>query len=120
MSIAQRLHIGTDMCVWTVGNRVEPGAVVDPLPEGTWTVDERIPGVDALVVGTDHREELLDLADDVVPLIGSIPMVWVIFPLHNSDLDANFIDQIVEEYGWQIDRSATLDDTWQAVHLTQP
>jgi|GEM_PF-5604380 len=120
MSIAQRLQIGADMCVWTVGNRVEPGAVVDPLPEGTWTVDERIPGVDALVVGTDHREELLDLADDVVPLIGSIPLVWVLYPMHNSDLDAGFINQVVEEYGWQIDDSTTLDDTWQAVHLTQP
>src|SRR5690625_208951 len=120
MSIAQRLQIGADMCVWTVGNRVEPGAVVDPLPEGTWTVDERIPGVDALVVGTDHREELLDLADDVVPLIGSMPLVWVLYPMHNSDLDAGVISQVLEQDGWRIDDSATLDDTWHAVHLTQP
>src|SRR5699024_7923033 len=114
------LQIGDDMCVWTVGTRVEPGAVVDPLPEGTWTVDERIPGVDALVEGTDHCEEMLDLGDDVVPLLGSIPLVWVLYPMNNSDLDAGFINQVMEEYGWQIDDSATLDDTWQAVHLTQP
>lgn len=116
---AEHLRIEPDMCVWTVGSDVETRGIVDPLPDGCWTVDERVPGVDVLVIGTDHHDDLMGLADDILPQIGSIDLVWVIFPQRHTDLDTNAVRELADDYGWQIAETTLLDETWQAERLTQ-
>lgn len=119
MSVAETLHIPVNSCVWTVGTDVETRAIVDPLPAGSWTVEERVSGVDVLVIGTDHRADLLALADDVMPQIGSIQLVWVVYPRHHSDVDYEAVREFAEEYGWAIAESTAIDETWYAVRVDQ-
>lgn len=122
-SNAERLHIGEGYVVWVVGRTVEETALLDPLPEGAEVVEERDEdepeNIDAAILFVDSRLELVDELDEVLPQLGSIPVVWISFPRHGAGVDADMIGELVDEYGWHAVEDAALDETWSAIRIQQ-
>jgi hypothetical protein len=97
---AERLRIGDGFVVWIIGASVEETSLLDPLPEGAETIEERDEdapdNVDAAIMITDNRAALADDFDEVLPQLGSIPIVWITYPLNgHSDLDEQALQDLV-------------------------
>jgi hypothetical protein len=121
---AEKLRISEGFVVWVVGRTVEETALLDPLPEGVEVVEERDEdepeNVDAALLFVDRRTELVDQLDEVVPQLGSIPVVWISYPHGGrSDIDADVIGELVSDYGWHAVDSTALDETWSAIRILQ-
>lgn len=121
---AEKLRITDGFVVWVVGRTVEETALLDPLPEGAEVVEQRDEDdperIDAAIVFVESRAELVDDLDEVLPQLGSIPVVWISYPLgHRSDIDAEKVDELVEEFGWRAVENVSLDETWSAVRILQ-
>lgn len=124
LTTAQKLRISDGFVVWVVGTSVEETTLLDPMPEGAQMVealDEEDPeSVDAAILVTDDRLVLADRFDEVLPQLGSIPVVWVCYPLDaNADIDEDSIQELVADYGWYAEESVVLDDTWAALRIEQ-
>lgn len=121
---AERLRIGDGFVVWIIGASVEETSLLDPMPEGAETIevrDEDEPeNVDAAILITDNRAALTDDLDEVLPQLGSIPIVWVTYPLDgHSDLGEDTLQDLLDDYGWIAVESIALDETWAAMRILQ-
>ncbi|KRC66334.1 hypothetical protein ASE12_17160 [Aeromicrobium sp. Root236] len=121
---AEKLRIGDGFVVWIIGASVEETSLLDPLPEGAETIevrDEDEPeNVDAAILVTDDRTALTDDFDEVLPQLGSIPIVWITYPLTgHSDLDEDTLQDLIGDYGWSAVESIALDETWAAMRILQ-
>jgi hypothetical protein len=124
---ADKLHISDGFVVWVIGASIEEASLLDPLPEGAVTIEERhhdgeeeTERVDAAVMITDNRSTLLDEFDDVLPQLGSIPVVWIAYPLHgHTDLREDTLQELLADYGWGAIESIPLDETWAAMRIQQ-
>ncbi|MEV7395555.1 hypothetical protein [Aeromicrobium sp. NPDC092404] len=121
---AERLRIGDGFVVWIIGASVEETSLLDPMPEGAETIevrDEDEPeNVDAAILITDNRAALTDDLDEVLPQLGSIPIVWITYPLDgHSDLGENTLQDLLDDYGWIAVESIALDETWAAMRILQ-
>lgn len=141
---AELLGIEPGSLLWIVGDTVEETAVLDPLPEGvetyedeepeqvegwlddTWTGAENHPepaepvrpsGIDIAVIAVSNSQEFHMRLDDVLPRLGSVPRVWVLFP--TDELPVSIVHTGVGEYGWGTSDPVELDETWSAVELRQ-
>lgn len=141
-TIAELLGIEPDSLVWVVGDSVEETALLDPLPEGvetfqdeeperadrwfddTWTGAQNQPdpperdrphGVDTAVIAVTNSQEFHMRLDDVLPRMGSVDRVWLVFP--TDELPLPIIANGVDEYGWGASDPVRLDDTWSGVRL---
>ena len=124
MTNAEQLRIGDGFVVWIIGASVEETSLLDPLPEGAETIevrDEDEPeNVDAAILVTDNRTALADDFDEVLPQLGSIPIVWITYPLNgHSDLDEANLQDLIGDYGWTAVESIALDETWAAMRILQ-
>lgn len=113
--VADALGIGEGFRVWVVGESVEETAFLEPAPEGVETFDAPVEELDAALIVTDDPGTLDETLDDVLPRLGSVPVVWVCFP--PQDVEATHVRDVVEDYGWLSGEPVTLDDTWSAVRL---
>lgn len=122
-SNADKLRISDGFVVWVIGASVEETSLLDPLPEGAETIevrDEDEPeNVDAAILVTDNRTALADDFDEVLPQLGSIPIVWIAYPLTGSDLDEDALQDLLADYGWSAVESIALDETWAAMRIIQ-
>ena len=121
---AEMLRISEGFVVWVIGSSVEELSVLDPLPEGTETIDARDADdpdlVDAAIVFADDRLQLAEDLDQVLPLLGSIPLVWVSFPVEReADIDETTIEKVIDDYGWRHAETVVLDETWTALRIEQ-
>ena len=121
---AEKLRIGDGFVVWIIGSTVEETSLLDPLPEGAETIEQRDEdepeNVDAAILITDNRTALADDFDEVLPQLGSIPIVWITYPLTgHSDLDEDTLQDLLADYGWSAIESIALDETWAAMRILQ-
>ena len=121
---AEKLRIRDGFVVWIIGASVEETSLLDPMPEGAETIevrDEDEPeNVDAAIMITDNRSALADDFDEVLPQLGSIPIVWITYPVNGrSDLDEDTLQDLVGDYGWMAVESIALDETWAAMRILQ-
>jgi hypothetical protein len=120
---ADKLRISDGFVVWTIGTTVEETSLLDPLPEGAEMIEARDEDdpehVDAAILFADDGTELADSFDDVLPQLGSIPVVWVAFPIRTDDIDENSIQELIADYGWYAVESILLDDAWAALRIEQ-
>lgn len=120
-SNAEKLRISDGFVVWVIGASVEETSLLDPLPEGAETIevrDEDEPeNVDAAILVTDNRTALADDFDEILPQLGSIPIVWIAYPLAGSDLDEDTLQDLLADYGWSAVESIALDETWAAMRI---
>ncbi|VXB75023.1 hypothetical protein [Aeromicrobium sp. 9AM] len=121
---AEKLRIGDGFVVWIIGASVEETSLLDPMPEGAETIEERDEdepeNVDAAILVTDNRTALADDFDEVLPQLGSIPIVWITYPGNgHSDLDEGTLQDLVGDYGWSAVESIALDETWAAMRILQ-
>ncbi|GAA3533607.1 hypothetical protein AFL01nite_21650 [Aeromicrobium flavum] len=141
---AETLGITPGSLVWIVGDSVEETALLDPLPEGvetyeddatdnddrwfddTWTGAQNHPepserdkpsGIDTAVIAVSNTQEFHMRLDDVLPRLGSVGRVWVLYP--TGDLPLTILRTGVDEYGWRTTEPTLLDETWSAVQLRQ-
>lgn len=117
VSKASLLEIGEGFVVWVVGDSVEETALLDPLPEAAETVTEPNDHLDAALLLVSNLTSLRDHLDDVLPNVGSTPVVWVCFP--HEDMEPAAIAEHVDEYGYWPDEPVRLDETWSGVRLRQ-
>lgn len=123
-SNAEKLRIGDGFVVWIIGASVEETSLLDPMPEGAETIevrDEDEPeNVDAAILITDNRTALADDFDEVLPQLGSIPIVWITYPVNGrSDLNEDALQDLIGDYGWMAVESIALDETWAAMRILQ-
>ncbi len=123
-SNAEQLHITDGFVVWIIGATVEETSLLDPLPEGAETIEQRNEDeperVDAAILITDNRTALVDDFDEVLPQLGSIPVVWITYPLTgHSDLSEDTLQDLLADYGWGAVESIALDETWAAMRIRQ-
>src|SRR5215207_2380603 len=121
---ADKLRISEGYVVWVVGRTVEETALLDPLPEGAEVVEERDEdqpdNIDAALAFAESRPELIDLLDEVLPQLGSIPIVWISYPRGSrNDIDPDVVAELVSDYGWYAVESTALDETWSAIRILQ-
>lgn len=145
---ADKLGIEPGSLLWIVGDSIEETALLDPLPEGveiyqdepddpdgtdswfdeTWTgtdlEDEtedgpaRPSGIDVAVIAVTNSQEFHTRLDDLLPRMGSVSHVWVIYPV--DALPRPILEHGVDDYGWGAGVTVPLDDPWSAVELQQP
>jgi hypothetical protein len=121
---AEKLRISDGFVVWIIGSSVEETSVLDPMPEGAEMIeqlqeDDERESVDAAIVFADDRTALADSFDDVLPRLGSIPLVWISYPIRDADIDEDAIQEITADYGWYAVESIILDETWAALRVEQ-
>jgi hypothetical protein len=123
---AEKLHISDGFVVWIIGQNIEETTLLDPMPEGAETIEERDDdsdeheSIDAALLFVENRAELLDQLDEVLPQLGSIPVVWITYSIgRRTDLDADGIQELIADYGWHTVEGVDLDETWAAVRLRQ-
>ena len=85
---AEKLRIGDGFVVWIIGASVEETSLLDPMPEGAEMIEERDEdepeNVDAAIMVSDNRTALAEDFDEVLPQLGSIPIVWITYPSERS------------------------------------
>lgn len=122
-SSAEKLRISDGFVVWIIGTSVEETSVLDPMPEGAQMIevrDEEEPeSVDAAILFADGQTQLADSFDDVLPQLGSIPVVWIAFPIRSSEIDEDAIQELIADYGWYAEESILLDETWAGLRIEQ-
>lgn len=121
---AEKLRISDGFVVWIIGSSVEETGVLDPMPEGAEMIeqlneDEERESVDAAILFADDRTVLADSFDDVLPRLGSIPLVWISYPIRDADIDEDAIQELTADYGWYAVESIILDETWAALRVEQ-
>jgi hypothetical protein len=120
---AEKLRISDGFVVWIIGTSVEETSVLDPMPEGAEIIevlDEEEPeSVDAAILFAADRVGLADSFDDVLPQLGSIPLVWITYPVRDVDIDEDAIQELTADYGWYAVESILLDDAWAALRIEQ-
>ncbi len=141
---ADKLGIEPGALVWIVGDSIEETALLDPLPEGvetyedeglnepqswfddTWTGAENRPepvepsrpsGIDTAVIAVSNSQEFHTRLDDLLPRMGSVGRVWLLFPV--DELPMAIMENGIDEYGWTATVPVRLDETWSAVELEQ-
>lgn len=124
LSNAEKLHITDGFVIWVMGRSIEETGLLDPLPEGAEVVEERgedeHDSVDAAILFVDDRAQLISDLDDLLPQVGSIPVVWICFPPSSrSDVDTDTVSELVADYGWLPVETKSLDETWEAVRVLQ-
>ena len=94
--------------------------------DDTWTGAENHPepaerdkpsGIDTALIAVSNTQEFHMRLDDVLPRLGSIGRVWVLYP--TDALPLPILRTGVDEYGWTTTDPTALDETWSAVQLTQ-
>ena len=125
-SNAEKLHISDGFVVWIIGQSVEETALLDPMPEGAETIEDRdddsgeYESIDAALLFVEDRAELVEQLDEVLPQLGSIPVVWIGYPIgERADVDAEVVQGLIADYGWHTVEGTDLDETWSAVRLQQ-
>ncbi len=119
-SNAEKLRIKEDFVVWVISTNDEESALLDPLPDGAETVDEATDSMKAAILFVEDRASLTSYLDEVLPQLGSTPVIWICFPKGNrSDVNRDSIWELVGEYGWRLVSNVSLDDVWSAVRLKQ-
>lgn len=123
---AEKLHISDGFVVWIVGQSIEETTLLDPMPEGAETIEERYDdsdeyeSIDAALLFVENRAELVEHLDEVLPQVGSTPIVWITYPVSGrADVDAEGIQDLIADYGWRSVEGVDLDETWSAVRLQQ-
>jgi len=120
---AEKLRISDGFVVWIIGTSIEELSLLDPMPESSELVEvrneEEPESVDAAVLFADERTQLADSFDDVLPQLGSIPLVWIAYPIREADIDEDSIQELTADYGWYAVESIVLDDTWAALRVEQ-
>lgn len=121
---AEKLRISDGFVVWIIGTSVEETSLLDPMPEGAEMLEERNEEqrevVDAAIVFADDRTQLADTFDEVLPQLGSIPIVWIAYPIRgHAGLDEDVIQELTADYGWFAEESILLDETWAALRVQQ-
>ena len=120
---AEKLRISDGFVVWVIGTTVEETSLLDPMPEGAEMIetrDEEEPEhVDAAILFADERTQLADSFDEVLPQLGSIPVVWVAFPIQDDQIDEDAIQELVADYGWYAVESILLDESFAALRIEQ-
>jgi hypothetical protein len=120
---AEKLRISEGFVVWIIGTTIEELSLLDPMPETAELIEggrEEIPeSVDAAILFAGDRTQLADSFDDVLPQLGSIPVVWIAYPLGEVDIDEDSIQELTADYGWYAEESIILDDTWAALRIEQ-
>lgn len=126
-NIADKLRITEGYVVWVIGQSVEETALLDPLPEGAVAIEQRSDDdddepdlIDGAILFVESRAQLVDDLDEFLPQLGSIPVVWICFPVSGrAEIDAQAIGQLVADYGWHTVEHVPLDDAWSGVRLEQ-
>ena len=126
-NIADKLRITEGYVVWVIGQSVEETALLDPLPEGAVAIEQRGDDeddepdlIDGAILFVESRAQLVDDLDEFLPQLGSIPVVWICFPVSGrAEIDAEAIGQLVADYGWHTVEHVPLDDAWSGVRLEQ-
>jgi len=120
---AEKLRISDGFVVWIIGTSVEELSLLDPMPESAEMIEQRDEeepeSVDAAVLFADDRTQLADSFDDVLPQLGSIPVVWIAYPVREDSIDEDSIQELTADYGWYAVESVVLDDTWAALRVEQ-
>lgn len=126
-SIADKLRITEGYVVWVIGQSVEETALLDPLPEGAVAIERRDDDeddeadlIDGAILFVESREQLIDDLDEFLPQLGSIPVVWICFPISGrTEIEAETISELVADYGWHTVEHVPLDDAWSGIRLEQ-
>ena len=117
---AEKLQINDNDVVWVISTNDEAAALLDPLPDGAETVDEPVDGMSGVVLFVEDRLALVTQLDEILPQLGSTPVIWIAFPQgKRSNISRDSIRELIGEYGWQLMSVVTLDETWSAVRLKQ-
>lgn len=120
---AEKLRISEGFVVWIIGTSIEELSLLDPMPETAEMIEvrdeEEHETVDAAILFADDRTVLADSFDDVLPQLGSIPLVWIAYPLGEDGLDEDAIQELTADYGWYANESIILDETWAALRVEQ-
>lgn len=117
---AEKLQIKDDYVVWVISTNDEEGALLDPLPPGAEMVDEAVDGMSAVVLFVEDRGALIAQLDEIIPQLGSTPVIWIGFPKGNrTDINRDSIGDLIGEYGWRLVSTVSLDPAWSAVRLMQ-
>ncbi len=126
-TIADKLRITEGYVVWVIGRTVEETALLDPLPEGAVAIEQRSEDdddeaarIDGAILFVESRAQLVDDLDEFLPQLGSIPVVWICYPIGGrADIEADAISQLVADYGWHSVEHVSLDDAWSGARLEQ-
>ncbi|MEO6606512.1 MAG: DUF3052 family protein [Aeromicrobium sp.] len=126
-TIADKLRITEGYVVWVIGRSVEETALLDPLPEGAIAIEQRNENdedeaelIDGAILFVESRAQLIDDLDEFLPQLGSIPVVWICFPVGGrTEIEAETIGQLVADYGWHTVEHVELDDAWSGFRLEQ-
>ena len=127
-TIADKLRITEGYVVWVIGQSVEETALLDPLPEGAVAIESRTSDddddepdlIDGAILFVESRAQLEDDLDEFLPQLGSIPVVWICYPIAGrTEIEADTIGQLVADYGWHTVEHVPLDDAWSGVRLEQ-
>lgn len=134
-NIAEKLRITEGYVVWVIGQSVEERALLDPLPEGAIAIERRneddwgylpLAGadeaelIDGAILFVESRAQLVDDLDEFLPQLGSIPVVWICYPISGrTEIAADTIGELVADYGWHTVEHMPLDDAWSGVRLEQ-
>lgn len=117
---SDKLQIRDDCVIWVISTNDEEAALLDPLPEGAEVVDEATDGMGAAILFVEDRESLVSYLDEILPQLGSTPVIWIAYPKGNrTDVNRDSIWELVGEYGWRLVSNISLDDVWSAVRLKQ-
>jgi len=120
---AEKLRISEGFVVWIIGTSIEELSLLDPMPETSELIEQRNEeepeSIDAAVLFADDRTQLADSFDDVLPQLGSIPVVWIAYPIREADIDEDAIQELTADYGWYALESIVLDETWAALRIEQ-
>lgn len=130
-SIAEKLRITEGYVVWVIGQTAEETALLDPLPEGAVAIEERHQDVeddedsgadliDGAVLFVESQAQLTDDLDEFLPQLGSIPVVWICYPIGGrTEIAVETIGDLVADYGWHTVEHIELDEAWSGVRLEQ-
>lgn len=117
---AEKLQIRDDNVVWVISTNDEEAALLDPLPSGVEVVDEAGDLMSAVILFVEDREYLVAQLDEILPQLGSTPVIWISYPKGNrTDINRDSIGELVSEYGWRLVSNVSLDEVWSAVRLKQ-
>ena len=126
-NIADKLRITEGYVVWVIGRSVEETALLDPLPEGAIAIergsqddDDDTDFIDGAILFVESQAQLIDDLDEFLPQLGSIPVVWICFPVSGRpEIAAETIGQLVADYGWHTVEQVPLDAAWSGIRLEQ-
>jgi hypothetical protein len=114
-SMADKLLIKPNTTVWSSDlSRLE---LIEPLPQGTRTVEGLADATTALVFAKDASSlrSVLDANKDALSRPGAF---WVAYPKANrADINRDTLWPIVAEYGMRPVTQVAVDDVWSALRF---